>query len=115
MAGRFDIRKLGNALGFMNEESKLGRNKVLVSLMGHLQAIVNTRAYGLTLGNLLKHMEEIDLKRLRRGDKKISREKLEGRLEVLEEISNYINSTIKNGQDAQTKLEEVENARRRTA
>lgn len=109
MAGRFDIKKIGQLFGFAREEDRIEAWRVRVSLMNHLSAVVNTRAYEVTIGNFLRNAKKMDLRNLRSRKPKSSTERLAGRLEAWDELENYINNSIKNGQDAITKLQEIEN------
>lgn len=118
MNGRWDIRKIGNLLGFGNDEKMIEKLKTTVSFSNHMSAVVNSRSYHLTIGNFLKRAMEKDynLLRARTRDEKLSLERLSGRLEAWEEIEDFINSTIKNGQYSMTKLQEVEaNVRKRAS
>ena len=116
MNGRWDIKKVGNLLGFGNDENKFRRWQIAVALMNHITAVTRTKSYQLTIGGWIKNSTEEDMRRLRKPTADITSERVSGRLDVLEELETYINATIENGQRALTQLNEVENARtKRTA
>ena len=109
MNGRFDIRKVGQLLGFGGDTNNIDLWRVQASMASHLQAVLNLRSYKLTMGNFLENLEKIDVLRLRKGDKNMTTEKLQARLGLLEEIQKYINDITINGQNATRELERIQN------
>ena len=109
MSGRFALSKVGQLLGFGDNAKDIDLWRVKASMASHLQSVLNLRSYKLTMGNFLENLEKVDVGRLRKGDKKYTTEDLQARLGLLEEIQNYINNTLTNGQNATRELERIQN------
>lgn len=117
--GYFKVSKLGALLdSFKGAKTTEHLNKA-VSIGLQWQRLVNDRFYDVTMGSLLekKEAEAMTLLRSRNRQKQISDERLNGRLEILDEIREEIEQKIRTGQEAQIVLgkqkeEGSKNARR---
>lgn len=117
--GYFKASKLGALLdSFKGAKTTEHLNKA-VSIGLQWQRLVNDRFYDVTMGSLLekKEADAMTLLRSRNRQKQISDERLNGRLEILDEIREEIEQKIRTGQEAQIVLgkqkeEGSKNARR---
>ncbi len=112
----WNIGKLGALLSSMKPSRKKEILQKAISIGLQWQRMVNDRYYMVTMGALLNklNVEAITMLRQRNRTEKISDERLNGRLEILDEIEKYMRTKIQTGQEAQAvlaKQEEESNAR----
>ncbi len=116
----WNIGKLGSLLSSMKPGKKREVLQKAISIGLQWQRMVNDRYYEVTMGALLRKLnsEAITLLRKRNRKQEITDERLNGRLEILDEIEKYITTKIQTGQEAQAvlaKQEEESNARTKRA
>lgn len=117
MTGGFKATKIGALLDSMRPNKKKEILQKAMSIGLQWQRLVNDRYYEVTMGALLKKLNSDAIKMLRQRNRteKISDERLNGRLEILDEIEKYMITKIQTGQEAQAvlaKQEEGSNERR---
>jgi len=118
--GGWNTAKLGALLDSMRPGKKKETLQKAMSIGLQWQRMVNDRYYEVTMGALLKKLnsEAITMLRQRNRTEKISDERLNGRLEILDEIKKYMITKIQTGQEAQAvlaKQEEDQNVTRKRA
>lgn len=108
--GGWNIGKLGALLDSMRPGKKKESLQQRMSIGLQWQRMVNDRYYEVTMGALLKKLnsEAITMLRQRNRTDKISDERLNGRLEILDEIEKYMITKIQTGQEAQAVLAKQE-------
>ena len=112
----WNIGKLGALLSSMKPSRKKEILQKAISIGLQWQQLVNSRFYKATMDALLKKLnsDAIMMLRQRNRTEKISDERLNGRLEILDEIEKYMRIKIETGQEAQAvlaKQEDESNAR----
>lgn len=120
MRGYWPVAKLGALLDSMKPSKKRETKQKVMSIGLQWQRMVNDRYYEVTMGALLRSLEEkaIALLRNRKRKELITDDTLNGRLDILDEIKEYITTKIQTGQEAQAvlaKQEEDQNATRKRA